>query len=143
MYPVEIKVCIMKLPLGSANTGWFRKNLTNISQVYKIMWIWQTYWVLYKLPHKINFPLFSNVTNLNSTHENVVYIHAPITPCSGNVKIQEIVPFTKKQDVSKSKWVLFPMSQKILKFSLKIIIVVQNLLKLEDIIPVKSGVVKQ
>ena len=54
-----------------------------------------------KLPHKRNIPLFSKVTNFNSTHQNehFLYRHAPITPCSGNVKIQEIVPFTKKQDV--------------------------------------------
>ena len=48
---------------------------------------------------------------------NFLYRHAPITPCSGNVKIQEIVPFTRKQDVFKSKRVLFPMSQKIIKIS--------------------------
>ena len=48
---------------------------------------------------------------------NILNRHAPITPCSGNVKIQEIVPFTRKQDVFKSKLVLFPMSQKIIKIS--------------------------
>ena len=29
---------------------------------------------------------------------NFLYRHDAITPYSGNVKIQEIVPFTKKQD---------------------------------------------
>ena len=46
-----------------------------------------------------------------------LYRHAPITPCSGNIKMQQIVPFTRKQDVFKSKRVLFPMSQKIIKIS--------------------------
>ena len=67
-----------------------------------------------------------------------LYRHAPITPCSGNVKIHEIVPFKKKQDVFKSKWVLFLMSQKIMKISLKMILVGQIVPKLEDIIPVTS-----
>ena len=49
-----------------------------------------------KLPNKRNFPL-----------SNFLYRQAPITLCSGNVKIQEIVPFTKKQDVFKSKWCCF------------------------------------
>ena len=70
-------------------------------------------------PTKETFPFFlrSQIKIPHMKMNNILYRHARITPCSGNVKSREIGPFTRKQDFFKSKRVLFPMSQKILKIS--------------------------